>query len=75
MKNTDEEFTVWALRNILKYEKSGNLNVVRIHGTRDKIIPYFPSMKASNLIKGGGHLMTLTHYSEIERIIHIHLDF
>jgi pimeloyl-ACP methyl ester carboxylesterase len=59
----------WVCRNVLAWRKEHEAeNVIRIHGTRDRVFP-LRGKKCCFLIKGGGHLMVLNRSEEISRIL------
>jgi len=68
--DTDIYFLKWAINEILNWQNTEiPNNVIHIHGTSDKIIP-FKNIKANYIIKNGSHLMTLNKSKEIEDILH-----
>jgi pimeloyl-ACP methyl ester carboxylesterase len=67
--DTNRFFMKWAIRQIMKWDNSGNkTEILHIHGTRDRIFPvntinnYFP-------VKDGGHFMIVNRAHEISTII------
>ncbi|MEJ5055894.1 alpha/beta fold hydrolase [Sphingobacterium sp. MYb382] len=70
LADTDKEFLVWAIDAMLKWKTIESVkNVIRIHGTRDRIIP-LNSIKTTYIIEGGGHFMTVSHAKDVEESIH-----
>jgi pimeloyl-ACP methyl ester carboxylesterase len=66
---TDMRFSRWAIWAILHWRNSTiPPNVVHIHGTADKVLP-FNRVKADYVIPGGTHVMTLNEYEEISSIL------
>lgn len=67
MKDADVRFLRWALGKVFSWQNRVRLpNVVSIHGTKDRLIPY---TRADYVIQNGGHLMIINRSAEIERII------
>lgn len=65
----DENYLNWAIYNMLHWEnKSGENNVIHIHGTKDEIFPikYIDQCIA---IEGGTHAMIITKAKKISKII------
>lgn len=64
IKDTDKHFLKWAINKIVTWENEMKLkNVIRIHGTRDRMIPY---QSADYKIEDGGHLMIMSKAMEID---------
>jgi pimeloyl-ACP methyl ester carboxylesterase len=68
LKDTDPSFVEWALGAVLKWKNSETPNCIRIHGTKDKILP-IGNMKIDHLIEDGGHFTIVSHADEITKII------
>ena len=68
-------FVRWGIEAITNWE--GNLAlpmpVHHIHGSDDELIPA-KSVQADHVIPGGGHLVNVTHASEVNAFISEHLD-
>lgn len=65
----DENYLNWAIYNMLHWEnKSGENNVIHIHGTKDEIFPikYIDQCIA---VEGGTHAMIITKAKKISKII------
>ncbi len=74
MVDTDPDFLVWAIDKIVNWSNQTlNKNLVQIHGTADKILPFY-FVKSDIKVKGGGHLMTLNKAEELTKIIRTLLD-
>jgi len=66
---TDINFTKWAIHSILHWKnKKVSSNIIHIHGTSDKLLP-LRFVKASHLIKGGTHVMTLDNQEEVSDLL------
>lgn len=69
LEDTDVRFFRWAMGNMAHWDNTTiPANLIHIHGTDDKIIPY-GNVKADYTIEGGGHLMVFNRATEISRII------
>jgi pimeloyl-ACP methyl ester carboxylesterase len=69
LKETNSVFLFWAINSILNWDnKSAPSNSFRIHGTKDRILP-FPKKGRVLLIKGGGHFMVLNRYQEVQQYL------
>lgn len=69
LKDTDPNFFSWAINEIVNWKnESSPENVIHIHGSKDRIIP-FKNVKADFVIEDGGHFMTVNKAVEIEKII------
>jgi pimeloyl-ACP methyl ester carboxylesterase len=68
-EDTDPEFFEWAIRQLFSWDNHWKpANLVRIHGTADKILPYREIMKAIP-VKDGEHLMVYSKSAIISRIL------
>lgn len=69
LSDTDPAFLTWAIDKVVNWKNTVRpQNVKHIHGTQDRILPIClttPHFK----IKGGVHLMTITHAEEITNIL------
>jgi len=68
MKNTDIEIVKWGIREMINWKESGkNEEVIRIHGSKDKIFPL--KGKVDYIIEDGGHMMIAQKAEEISNIL------
>ncbi len=68
VSSSEPKFMKWAIGQICNWEETNeNLGIVRIHGTKDRLIPY--KNKVNYTIDGGGHLMILQRAKEISDVI------
>jgi pimeloyl-ACP methyl ester carboxylesterase len=69
-KESDPEFMKWALSAILRWEPSPppGVPVRQIHGRRDLLLPA-ANAEADEVVPGGGHLINLTHPTEVNAFI------
>ncbi len=67
--DSDTAFTKWAIESILHWKnKDIPTNVVHIHGTADRLLPY-KLVKADYTIKKGTHLMIMNNAEEISILL------
>jgi pimeloyl-ACP methyl ester carboxylesterase len=72
LKDTDKEFLKWSLRQLAEWKEPGKIKTkskITIHGTQDRIIAKNRNKKYNFEIEGGGHFFTLTHETEINKIL------
>ena len=65
-KETDSSFMHWTLQAILNWQPTplDGTRVLQIHGGRDRLIPA-RSVQPDVLIPDGGHLINVTHASQV----------
>ncbi len=69
LEDTDPRFFRWAMNNMAHWDNTTlPRNLIHIHGTADRIIP-FRNVTADYIIEGGGHLMVFNRAAEISTII------
>ncbi|MEM7036218.1 MAG: alpha/beta hydrolase [Bacteroidota bacterium] len=72
-EDADPEFVKWAIGAVLNWRRGGQPeHAVHIHGTKDRLFPGW-HMGERVRIKGGSHVMVLTHAAEIVAKIRAHL--
>ena len=70
---SDPHFIEWAIDAILTWKnKTVPAHCIRIHGSRDKILPECAS--ADVVIKGGGHFMVFNKARQVNRALAHYLD-
>ena len=70
--DSDPYFMKWALTCILTWRNTERpLNMTRIHGTADNILPIRFIVKPDHIIKGGGHFIVYANAKEIIEIINL----
>jgi len=72
LDDTDKDFLKWAIGRLLSKEEIHQLeNLIRIHGTNDKLLPLRVSSKAL-VVKDGGHFMIIEQADEVnEKLIEV----
>ena len=69
MKSSDAAFTRWAMDAIVNWKNTiVPKNIVHIHGTADKLLPY-QYVKADHAVKGGEHVMVMDHAEELSQLL------
>jgi len=69
IRENNPEFIRWALGAISNWEnKEAPKETLRIHGSEDCIFP-LKNLKIPYILKGGGHLMVVSHADELSAII------
>ena len=69
LQDTDPVFLKWAIDKVARWENTILLkNIVHIHGTNDKILPY-RFVKCDLTVQDGGHFMTLNKAEELTSIL------
>jgi pimeloyl-ACP methyl ester carboxylesterase len=73
-EDTDPEFFEWAIRQLFSWDNHWKPpNLIRIHGTADKILPYKKIMKAIP-VKDGEHLMVYSKSAIVSQILKEYLQ-
>lgn len=67
LRDSDSTFFRWAMSAIVQWKNASRSNGIRLHGTKDRIIPV--RGKPEFLIQEGGHFMIVTHGEELSQII------
>jgi len=68
-EDTDPTFFEWAIRQLFSWDNHWKpANLIRIHGTADKILPYKEMMNAIP-VKDGEHLMVYSKSAIVSRIL------
>lgn len=69
LKDSDAEFTKWAINELVLWNNEQKFtNMISIHGTNDRLIPWNKS-KQTVLIPNGGHFMIVDKASQISKVI------
>ncbi len=69
LQDTDPVFFEWAIKQMFSWDNHWKPdNLIRIHGTADKILPYKAIMQAIP-VKGGEHLMTFSKSAVVSQIL------
>ncbi len=67
--DSNMSFIKWALGSIFNWKnRTVPPNLVHIHGTADKLLPY-RFVKADYTVKGGTHVMTMNKAKEVSEIL------
>ncbi|MEP6845413.1 MAG: alpha/beta hydrolase [Panacibacter sp.] len=69
IRNSDTDFNKWAVNALLTWNNTEIPgNIIHIHGTDDRIIPY-RNVQCNYTIKQGGHLMVMEQASLVSKIL------
>ena len=69
MKNADPAFTRWAINAIVNWRNTiVPKNVIHLHGTADKLLPY-RYVKADYTIQKGEHVMLMDEAQEVSELL------
>jgi pimeloyl-ACP methyl ester carboxylesterase len=69
LEDTDPKFFAWALKQLFSWNNNWKpANLVRIHGTADKVLPYKTNMDAITVV-GGEHLMVYSKWETVSEIL------
>src|ERR1051326_1028836 len=69
IRNSDPAFNIWAVDAILEWNNAEvPKNVVHLHGTHDRILPY-KYVQCDYTIKKGGHLMIMEQATILSELI------
>ncbi len=67
--DADINFVKWGIHAIINWKNEVvPMNVVQVHGTADKLLPY-RLVKADYTVENGGHVMTMDNAEEVGRIL------
>ena len=68
--DTDADFLKWAIDKVATWKNTqSSSNTIHIHGSADKVLP-LNYVDCDFIIEGGGHIMTLDKYKEIDKVVH-----
>lgn len=66
---TDLKFAKWAVQELTRWKNNEQIpNMIRIHGTQDKLLPWNGTGNVE-LIEKGEHFMVVDHADEVSRVI------
>lgn len=67
LRDTDPNFTRWAIAQLVQWPGRPNTPVVRIHGTEDRLLPHGAACSQHQL--PGGHLIIISRAADISRLL------
>ena len=67
LRDTDPDFTRWAIARLLQWPGRPDVTTIRIHGTTDRLLPH--GAAHSQHVLPGGHLIIISRAAEISRIL------
>lgn len=65
--DTDPKYIRWAIGTIVNWKNSVTVNALRVHGSKDKLLPL--KFEVDHIVQGGGHLMLIDHSEEVNKAI------
>jgi len=68
LDDMDPNFLKWAIQAILDWKNETPINAIRIHGTRDLVLP-ISKEKIDYKLKKGGHFIIVNEAAKISKII------
>lgn len=69
IREGDDVFIKWGINAVLTWEnETAPTPLWHIHGTRDEVFPV-SATKPTHVIRGGGHMLTITHAEKINEIV------
>ena len=72
MEANDPLFVKWCVVQLLKWKKTTDTsNLISIHGTNDKIIPYH---ECDYTIQDGSHFMVYSQAKDVQTILQLEID-
>ncbi|MGI9472110.1 MAG: alpha/beta fold hydrolase [Rubripirellula sp.] len=74
-RTSDPRVFKWSLRSLLNWRETPELAcpILRIHGTRDHVIPCDVAAM-DHVIEGGGHVISLTHAADVNAFLQKSLE-
>ncbi len=67
LRDTDPFFARWAVQQLVRWPGVARVSSQRIHGSHDRLLPLLGPV--DYVVEGGGHLMILTHASEVGAVL------
>ena len=67
LRDTDPDFTRWAIARLLQWPGRPEVPTIRIHGTDDRLLPHGAARSQYRL--PGGHLIIISRAPEISRLL------
>lgn len=68
IEDNDNRFLGWAIKSASQWQNQTTVDCVRIHGTKDRILPKGKFI-ANETVKGGGHLIVMSQPNEVSDFI------
>lgn len=69
LADTDPVFARWATAQLLSWRGPGLPGTVRIHGTRDRLLPAGAG-PITSLVPGAGHFLIVSHAAQVSQLLH-----
>ena len=68
LRDTNPAFARWAIYQLLHWDSTGVPAAVRLHGTRDRLLPAGPA-PTDYLLPGAGHFMIVSHAAQLSQLL------
>lgn len=68
LHDTDPAFARWATAQLLAWRGPGLPGVVRLHGTRDRLLPA-STTHIDYLVPGAGHFLIVSHAAQVSQVL------
>jgi pimeloyl-ACP methyl ester carboxylesterase len=69
IRDSDPEFIRWAMRAVLGWNnRTAPKPLLHLHGSRDEVFPIWLT-RPTHPIRGGGHLLVMTHAGEVNDLL------
>jgi pimeloyl-ACP methyl ester carboxylesterase len=72
IEDTNPVFMMWAIDRLMKWRNKEKMDLLHLHGTKDKIFPS-SSIKIFVPVREGGHFMILNKASEVSALINSYI--
>lgn len=70
LRATDPAFARWATAQLLSWPSEGVPTAIRLHGTRDRLLPA-GTAPIEHLLPGAGHFLIVSHAARVSRILNL----
>ena len=68
LRDTDPAFARWATAQLLAWQGPGLAGAVRLHGTRDRLLPP-GGARIDYLVPGAGHFLIVSHAARVSAVL------
>ncbi|QKG58577.1 alpha/beta fold hydrolase [Hymenobacter sp. BRD128] len=73
LRDTDPAFARWATTQLLAWRGPGLPSAVRLHGTRDRLLPA-GAARIDYLVPGAGHFLIVSHAAQVSQVLSSRLE-
>ena len=68
LRATDPAFARWATARLLDWQSAGVPTAIRLHGTRDRLLPV-GAAPVEYRLPGAGHFLIVSHAAQVSRVL------